>query len=98
MGNVLMDGGFTFLSGDGNVTMNIDGDYSVTGGTHDYCYSTGTTSINVSGDVSLNPGPIETTNIWALIKKSGMHLMHININGLISIKYQKLQIILKPQL
>ena len=41
-----------------------------------------------SGDVSLNPGPVQTSppvnvNIWEPLNKKGLHFLHININSLL---------------
>ena len=42
----------------------------------------------LSGDVSLNPGPVQISppvivNIWEPFKKKGLHFLHININSLL---------------
>ena len=42
----------------------------------------------LSGDVSLNPGPVQTSppvnvNIWEPFNKKGLHFLHININSLL---------------
>ena len=45
----------------------------------------------LSGDVSLNPGPIQRSpdmysTIWEPLNKKGLHFLHININSLLSKK------------
>ena len=42
----------------------------------------------VSGDISLNPGPIDSSqqcnnDLWVVFKKRGHHFVHININSLL---------------
>ena len=42
----------------------------------------------LSGDVSLNPGPVQISpavnlNIWELFNKKGLYFFHININSLL---------------
>ena len=42
----------------------------------------------LSGDVSLNPGPVQTSpalnvNICEPLNKKGLHFLHININSLL---------------
>ena len=51
----------------------------------------------LSGDVSLNPGPVQitpnvNTNIWEPLNKKGLHFLHININSLLS-KFNELKCI-----
>ena len=45
----------------------------------------------LSGDVSLNPGPVQrspdiSSTIWEPLNKKGLHFLHININSLLSKK------------
>ena len=45
----------------------------------------------LSGDVSLNPGPIQrstdtSSTIWESLNKKGLHFLHINLNSLLSKK------------
>ena len=41
----------------------------------------------LSGDISLNPGPPHSSHIdglsWNVFDKKGLHLLHINVNGLL---------------
>ena len=38
----------------------------------------------LSGDISLNPGPVQNTDVWDPFKKRGIHILHLNINSLLS--------------
>ena len=47
----------------------------------------------LSGDVSLNPGPIQrspdiNSTIWEPLNKKSLHFLHININSLLSKKHE----------
>lgn len=57
-GNTEFAGGFNFFTGDGNIVMNLTGDLIFSGGTHDFCYSSGTTTFNLSGDLNFNGGEL----------------------------------------
>ena len=54
----------------------------------------------LSGDISLNPGPVhqdklQCSNEWNVFKKRGLHFIHLNINNLLS-KIEELRYIAKP--
>ena len=36
----------------------------------------------LSGDISLNPGPIQISKTWSIFQKRGLHFVHLNINSL----------------
>ena len=53
----------------------------------------------LSGDISLNPGPVhqdkpQCLNEWNVFKKRGLHFIHLNINNLLS-KIEELRYIAK---
>ena len=55
-------------------------------------------SLLLSGDVSLNPGPVQkssavNTNIWKPLNRRYLHFLHININSLLK-KIDKLRCII----
>ena len=53
----------------------------------------------LSGDISLNPGPVhqytqQCSNEWNVFKNRGFHFIHLNINSLLS-KIEELRFIAK---